>query len=475
MAKLFAMEEEKSSSSETNELLIDKLLRKAEEPKSPISLTADLLKQRQDLKKEIGDKLDEEPEENSDENEDDSSEENKSEEDTSGNNNSNENKNDEEEKEPSDSDKEKAKEEKDDVDAADDKESLNSLVGSGLSDKSSEKKEDLEDKKEEQATESFKTKVTLNNIFTPIAQQYDTYKVSLESYNLGSSAVAIEQQPIVYTKEAVIKSLNNLILMSNGYIENNNIFISKIADSVKNLNEKITVFKGFVEAQKYHFTNILVNDKDILTNIACPGKSDLRETSRILLKYIENSNKATSLVVTNEFDQLSDSYSNSDFKKEDNDFVYNDIIPGFGLVRLHLEDYRNYLTTKIQEYQYYKLKVLKTEDLFNLNAISITEDKELIFIMSNLDKLLVNLAIGIDNLKDINAMFTKFIDEIKVIIYDIEQDKYKDLNSISIDEKVKDFIRFKLSIEAYYINTNTIMDYITSVISVINKCVELKE
>lgn len=475
MAKLFAMEEEKSSSSETNELLIDKLLRKAEEPKSPISLTADLLKQRQDLKKEIGDKLDEEPEENSDENEDDSSEENKSEEDTSGNNNSNENKNDEEEKEPSDSDKEKAKEEKDDVDAADDKESLNSLVGSGLSDKSSEKKEDLEDKKEEQATESFKTKVTLNNIFTPIAQQYDTYKVSLESYNLGSSAIAIEQQPIVYTKEAVIKSLNNLILMSNGYIENNNIFISKIADSVKNLNEKITVFKGFVEAQKYHFTNILVNDKDILSNIACPGKSDLRETSRILLKYIENSNKATSLVVTNEFDQLSDSYSNSDFKKEDNDFVYNDIIPGFGLVRLHLEDYRNYLTTKIQEYQYYKLKVMKTEDLFNLNAISITEDKELIFIMSNLDKLLVNLAIGIDNLKDINAMFTKFIDEIKVIIYDIEQDKYKDLNSISIDEKVKDFIRFKLSIEAYYINTNTIMDYITSVISVINKCVELKE
>ena len=61
------------------------------------------------------------------------------------------------------------------------------------------------------------------------------------------------------------------------------------------------------------------------------------------------------------------------------------------------------------------------------------------------------------------------------MIYDVQQDKHKDLAGLDIDSKVKDFIRFKLAIEAYYININLILEFMTSVMSVLNEVVELKD
>lgn len=468
MAKLFALEENTESS---NSLLIDKVLERAQQPKSPLSLTADLLKQRQDLNKEVTDKLNENPEEESSDdasgNNTDTSNDTSSEEETP----PSEDPKPKDDEEASDNKKESADTEEDA--AAEDKDSLSSLVGSGLNENKEESKE--EDTKKETATESFKPKARLSNLFMPITKSYAQYQFSLETYNLKNKALALEEQPIVYIKESVIESLNNLIQISKNYIENNTTFTKTIADSVKNLNERITVFKGFIDAEKYHFTNKMVNDKDILANISVPEKSDLRETSRILLRYIENSTKATSLVVSNDYSMLRSSYTNSDFIEEESQYTYKEVLPGFNTIHVSLVEYQNYLKTQLQEFQYYKLKVLKTEDLFNLEAVTITEDKELVFIMTAIDKLLVSIGIYVDNLTDINTYFTKFIDDIKVIIYDIEQDKYKDLASIDIDSKVKDFIKFKLSIESYYININMMIDYLTSVMSVLNVCVELKD
>jgi hypothetical protein len=118
---------------------------------------------------------------------------------------------------------------------------------------------------------------------------------------------------------------------------------------------------------------------------------------------------------------------------------------------------------------------VKTEDLFNLEAIGISEDRDLLSIMSSLDKLLVNIALGVDNLTGINTHFTTYVENIKALIYDVEHDKQKNLSELGLDSKVQDFIKFKLALETYYININTMMDYLTSAISVVNQCVELKE
>jgi len=460
MIKLFALEEEQKDHLENNELLIDKVLNYAKQEKSPMSLTADILTQRKELKKEINDKLNEPPEDDSSEGDDNDSDEN------SDDNQDNENTDDNGSK-----DDDGKKDDASDSDAADDKDSLKSLVGSGLSDSSKGESK----KEEETATESFKTKLTLSNIFAPIRDHYTYYSTALETFNLSAKKLALEEQPIVYVKEAVEKSLNNLVTLANSYIDNNTTFAEKIAGSVKELNEKLTIFRQFVENEKFHFTNKLINDKDILSNVSCPGKSDITETARILLNYVEDSTKANALVINNEFNKLSSGYTTSNFQQEEGDLVYKTALPGFNIIRLHLEPYVNYLKTDIQEYQYYKLKVLKTEDLYNLEAITISEDREINRLLDTVDKLLVNISLTTDNLKDINTHFTKFIDDIKVIIFDIEKDKYKDLASIDIDSKVQDFIKFKLVIESSYININTMIEYMTSVMSVLNICVELKD
>ena len=351
-------------------------------------------------------------------------------------------------------------------------------MGSGLSEgkKEDQPKTQNKEEKKEPATESYKApKATLSNIFTPLKKRYDAYRVSLEAYSLESQAKPITAQPVVYVKDSVIESLNNLVQLSGNYIENNQTFIKGITASVKNLNERIAVFKQFVEKKSYHFTNKLVSDKDILSAISIAEKSDLRATLKVLTAYLENSTQATTLAVSNEFDTMSSGYLNSQFSKEGEDLVYRYTLPGFNMIRLHLATYKNYISTPIQDFQYYRLKVLKTEDLYNLPAISITEDKELEFVTESLDKLLVSLTVSVDNLSDISSHFTALIDQLKVMIYDVQQDKHKDLAGLDIDSKVKDFIRFKLAIEAYYININLILEFMTSVMSVLNEVVELKD
>ena len=66
MVKLFALEEDKKVDTESNDLLIDKVLKLAEKNKDPVSLTADIIKQRQELKKDIQERLNAEPEDGGD-------------------------------------------------------------------------------------------------------------------------------------------------------------------------------------------------------------------------------------------------------------------------------------------------------------------------------------------------------------------------------------------------------------------------
>lgn len=471
MAKLFALEDgDDKDHLENNELLIDKVLNYSKQAeKSPMTLTADVLNQRQQLKKEINEKLNEEPV-NAD---DDTSSGNEGSDDGGGDNNetnTDDNADNNTDGDGEDSSKDKdTKKDDDDGEVADDKDALSSVVGSGL------KEGDDKDKKDTTATESHTSRVTLSSIFAPLQAHYRHYSAAMETFNLGGQKLAMEEQPIVYVKDAIVKSLNNLIAMANTYISNNNIFVEKNGVAVKAINEKISIFRQFVEAEKFHFTNKLVSDRDILSNVACPEKSDLTETARVLLNYVEDSTKANALIINNPFNKMSSGYTNQNFETEGTDLVYKTVLPGFNIVRLHLEQYRDYIKTDIQEYQYYKLKVLKTEDLYNLDAISITEDRDLNRLLDLVDKLIVNISLTTDNLKDINTHFTKFIDDIKVVVFDLDKDKLTNLASIDIDSKVQDFIKFKLAIESSYINMNMMIEYLSNIMSVLNVVVELKD
>ena len=419
MVKLFAMEDgDDKDHLENNELLIDKVLKFSQQDnKSPMSLTADILKQRQELKKDINKQLNAPPEDTNDDDDSSGNNDNSNNDDTSGDGNGDSGDDGKNTSQDQDGDKGN----KTDGDAADDKDSLNSLVGSGLNDdgNSDDKKSDGgNDDKGEPATESRSIYTAMSRIFTPLKQHYAHYSAALETFNLGGKKLAMEEQPIVYVKDAIIESLKNHVNHANTNNSNNKAFVEKNSVGVKDINEKISIFRQFVEEEKFHFTSNLISDKDILGNVACPEKSDLTETARILLNYVDDSTKANTLVINNKFGEMSSAYMNQNFHVEDNDLVYKTVLPGFNIVRLHLDQYRDYMKTDIQEYQYYKLKVLKTEDLYNLSAISITEDRDLNRLLDLVDKLIVNISLTTDNLNDINGHFTKFIDDIKIVIFD---------------------------------------------------------
>lgn len=466
MGKLFAFEEE---SPKNNELIIDKLLEKTKEKETPMSLTADLLKQRDQVNKEVKDHI-EEAEKEQDDPEEDNSEEESSDE---SNDNSKENDNED------DSESEKKDEEPSEADddkAAEDEESLSGLVGSGLKEKeepSSDKKEEKE--QEEPAAESFNVRPTLRNVFSPIKLAYEAYVENLSKYNLSMEAIQSEQQPVVYVKEAIIESISRLTQLANSYIDNTKSSIEIYSKSLIKLNERLTVFSQLVESGKHQFTHKLVKDRDILSKVSFKGHSDPRETSRVLLKYLNESNSAISLAINNSFNEIRNAFTAKDFKVENEDIVYAKQLPGFMAVRVSIVPYTNYLKTKIENYHYYNLKELKLEDLYELSGISITEDKDIEYIVKTLNDLVISAGVSIDTLKGITEHFTSFVNDLKVLSYDVQNDKHANLAELGIDAKVQDFIKFKLSMEASFININMSMDYISSMSSVLDICLELSE
>ena len=462
MGKLFAFEDDKENN---NELIIDKLLEKGKQKASPMSLTADLLKQRDQVNKDVEEHIEEQEEER-----EEASEESEEEEDTSDDSSDESESTDKEEEKESTSDK-------DDDAAAEDKDSLSSLVGSGLKEKDESDNDKKDDKEgsEETSTESFAIRPTLSNLFTPIKLAHEQYVEQLSKYNLAMEALPTEKQPVVYVKEAIIEAIGRLTKVANSYIDNTNSGIETYTKSLLTLNERITVFSQLVDNGKHQFTHKLVKDKDLLTAVSFKGHSDPRETSRNLLKYLNESNKAISIAVNNGFNELRNAFTSKDFKVEGEDLVYAKQLPGFMMVKVAIVPYTNYLKTKIENFHYYNIKALKLEDVYELPAISITEDKDIEYIVKTLNDLIISAGVSIDTLKGITEHFNSFVNDLKVLSYDVQNDKYSNLTELGIDGKVQDFIKFKLAMEASFININMSMNYISSMSSVLDICLELSE
>lgn len=477
--KLFTMEDDHQEAS-GNDLIIDKLLDKKKEETSPLSLTADLLKRREEITKQVEDQLESEEDEDTD-TDTDSGDEEVDDEESSGEEGKDSKEGDKEESDDADdSEQDEKKEEKESSDKddegseADDEGDLENLMGSGLEEGGS-KDEDKEVAKESIRTPERTFRPTLRNMFNPLKDSYKAYRVTLEDMGNVAKPIKEEDQPVVYVKEAILESLKNLTTVAFSYVESNNAFVDKISDSVTLLNERVTVFSKLVEGRKFHFTHKLMSDRDILANISYKDHSNLRETTRTMSNYLKKSSTSASTLLNSKFDDLKSGFLTQDFVEDGEDLIYTKPVPGFNIVKVGIVPYINYLKTKVEDYQYYKLKAMKTEDLYGLPAISITEDKDIDYVVENLSDLVLNTTVAIDTLKGVTDNFVRFVDELKVIAYNVQNDEYKKLSELGLDEKIQDFIKFKLVMEISYININLIIDYMTSVMSALNIVVELKE
>lgn len=477
--KLFTVEEEASG----NELLIDKLLRKKEEDeKSPLSITADLLKKRDDIVKDVTKHIKEE-EEKAEEEEVDSDD---TEDDTSSDEGEVEDK--EEDTSDKGSEEEGKKEEapaEDEASKDDDIEDFDkdpeALIGSALGDDSSDSKGKSEGK-EEVAQESFSnpSRITAANWNSPIRNRLDKYRLALEEVSPDIAPNKETAQPVVYVKDEVMTSLDNLTKLAFTYIERNKDFVTKSRSACEGLLERITVFKLMVEATRYHFTHKLVEDREVLANISHDGKTGIRESLRAINKYLKDSSTATSLIFNNDFDKLKDSFTTNNFEAEegegvDSELGYANSIVGFKTTKVAIPQYVNYIKTKVNDFNYYSVREAKTEDIYNLPALSITEDKDMVYAADMLNTLMVNLITSLDTLNKVTENFNEFIDSIKVIAYNVQKDQYTSLGDLGLDEHIKDFIKFKLVMEVLHVNIDMGIDYVTSVFSALNVMLELKE
>lgn len=516
MAKLYAMEEtdETDPLDKRNQLLIDKVLEYEQKTKSDVSITADLIKQRHDLRKEITTQFNENKEESGDDTDGDSSQEDSgaSDESTdaeSGDSTQDEKDNDTDKKDTETSDdadadkdagdrdeskksdnKNKDSDESDESAAADDVDSLRSMVGSGGSGKKEpEKKEAQESFKAAPArlkskeggnplasTIGFQT--ALKNIFAPLKQTHHKRMVAIESFQLQDKP-KVTDQPVAYVKEEVLESLNRLISLANQYIQKNQSTITQGGEGLKHIGEKLTAYKQFVEEGKFQFSQKLLSsseETDFIVPLSVKGKNELEYTSALLAKYLESSSSLAVKILQNPFTQLADAFSAAGYKSEDSQiFIAQTLLPGFIQMQSSIAPFKNYIEADYEEYQIYKVQTYKPQDLYTLPSISLDQDKDLRKLLQELDKILMSAAMILDNLKIVSDRYHSFVDSLKTLIYDIENNKQTNLAELGLDEKMMDFIKFKLVTELYVNDFDAAVRYITAAISALSHLIELNE
>lgn len=458
MTKLFALEQ--TAEEKPEELLIDKLTNLNKTEKPGISVTADLIKQRNELKTEIDKEIKKteaeggEPSEDNNSGDGDPDAEKKDDKGT------------EEEPESKGDENADGAEGSEGGDDASDLDGLNSLVGSA--------------KKGETATESFKSpKVVLpsfgnlKKLFTPIQAKYGAYCVSLESMNLVEKKKPINEQPVAYVKDEVLTSLNSLIGLAGKYVANNVNGIQNASEGVKTLMEQLTIYRQYQQQEKLHFTAQMVSKDDVKTSLSVQENSNVKETSGMLAKYFDITVPLIDKLLANKLEDFPSALQTSGFKEEGGTIDYEKILPGFYRISASFTPFTNYLETDYENYQIFRLKTFKLQDLYKLDHIALNEDKDLVAILDRADSIIMSIGLSIDNLKTLNDAYTNFIDKLKAVVYEIEKGEKDKLSDLELDEKMKDFIKYKLVAELYSLNISMGIEFLTSLVSAFTILVEL--
>lgn len=477
--KLFALETE--STEEDSGLLIDKVLQNQQAKKPGLMLTSELIKQRHRLKdeiqKEIGGASDEESKE---EGEDDSGDDEEPKEDKK--DQVEEEKTDDaeeedgkEEEEEEEEPKKETKTDGDEVDEANDKEGLKSLVGSGLKEGDDGKK----DKEEKEATESFspkrKKKVARESLFAGIRKTHDRYKLALEGYvDLPKPATA-KETPVVYVKEDVLKGLQELLTLSATYVAKNTKKTTDIKEGLLKLAESVSIYREYNNNEKLDLTMKVVDDEDLVKAVAMPGVGGLKGCAATMDKYMGKLSGCLAKLVENNLDTVKTVFSSSGFTEKEGVMVFDKILPGFNLVSASMTEYVDYLHVDYANYQIFNSKNFKVQDLYSIGGLTIDKPDDFTALLKSLDGVTVHIGIFMDNLSDLSVQYNELIATIKALHYDVDTEKVKNLSEIDVDSKLKDFIKFKMLSEGYTVCTDICMGFLTSVTTAISKLVVVGE
>lgn len=433
MPKLFSIE---SDTTNPNDMLIDKILQSRQKSKEGLSLTAELLQQRHELKTEITQALNKTPESEDKDKEDTGKTDDK-------------------------------KEEIDSEEASQSEEGLEGLIGSGLS------KSDKQDKTV--AKESYKEpKMTLSNLFAGLKSKHQDYRRSVQMFSLESDALSVTHQPVVYVKDEVVKAVNTLISIAQQSVSKNAQRIELAKTAAKSIGDRLAVYHACVEKELLSFTNQVVYDTDMLCVVSTKDKSNVADNAKILNEFLQSSSSTAMMVAKAPIEQLRDVFTSANYTSQGTDLIYPKQLPGFYQVTAGLTNYPNYIDVRYQDYQVYRAKTLKPLELQSLSGYRLTQDKELDSLLSVCDKLLAGLGLAVDDLNAVNDTYLKLIDKLKSVAYDIEKDTTTDLASIGLDEHMKDFIRFRMMTDLYTLNIDLCSEFMSGVLSVLGVVSDLR-
>lgn len=474
-----------SMESDKEELAIDRLLdRSGAKEAGPLSLVGDILAKREEMAKEIAEEekeREELAEKEEDSGSDDSSSDDGGDDDGGGDG--------------------------DDFDDGDDLDDLDDPADEGDEEEEEDKEEDKdkdkdkeEDKEEDKgsddgddkevATESASPFVVKDynkkvpkvwDIFRPLkelAQEriefLGRFNLSLESDGVEEE-VGVEGTDVAFSKEAIVESLANLGIINKKYIDATTDNHAKLFKSISKMNERLLNFKKVYERGDIKFSPKLFTDTSTLRLVALREDVNLRDSVRSMIKYLKDTNEAVKALPNNEFGKISDVLNNSGFINKGEVHTYVKRLPGFVFVSVDIPDYNNYLKTSPLEYSAYSSTEYKPSDIYEIKGVSISSEGDIEYLTETLLELVKELAISTDLLKVVIDGFKSLMDSLKILRVGVEEDEYEKLNELNIDDKVHDFIVFKLIVEMLTISIKVSIGLLTGMIEVMEHSLELTD
>jgi hypothetical protein len=271
----------------------------------------------------------------------------------------------------------------------------------------------------------------------------------------------------------VLQALNKLVMLANLYLSKNAPQVGSAHKALLSLSEQLTVFQQCHQANKLHLTLKVVTDEDKLKALGVPGVSNLKETGSLLVRYLGESTTLVAAILENDLSTLSSSLSVSGYKNIEGEWVYHKVLPGFVQMKVAAVEYQDYLRTKYENYQAYRVHVFRVQELYDLDRISLNKDDDLVSVMEKLSAVLMQAAIMTDNLKDLSTQYAELVEKVKAVCYDIGEGKVKGLAELDIDSHLKDFIRFKVCTELLGSAVDLAVEYTTSVLGTFEQLIEL--
>lgn len=270
-----------------------------------------------------------------------------------------------------------------------------------------------------------------------------------------------EDSDVVYIKEGIVESLTVLSELNRKYVESTDAVIEKFAKALKTTNEKISNYARVMGAGELKFTNKLISDVDILKRVSLTTTSNPRDTIKRLSKFIKEINDIASIISKTDFDSMKDVFLSKHFVLKGDLIEYAYMIPGFNTVLANIPEFKSFMKTRASDYQYYTNTQDNPTELYDIKGISITDEVDVKFLTEEAAKMILDASVTVDLLKVLNNGFKSYMDNLRILRTEVEDDAFDKLSDIDLDSKIKQFIVFKVSIEMCTVNVKLAVDFIS--------------